>query len=182
MNPIEDGLREVLEATAAIDKDMESLSLRGARIASSTTWIIRGVVVMIVVSVFYMLYLTLQLREGMVSLAEDMVQMYSQFGTMTQHVNGITASVIEMGGHTSNIPPIAEDMKTMSHNVGGMRTSVENMDNAVAKMDTDMYQVTTNVHEMSVRFGQMTGSVQGMGWNVNQMRQPTDILPPFMGR
>jgi len=179
-------LRTALKAMhrEAVDfeRAMEDISHRGERIASRTSWIIRGVVMLALVAGLSIFYLTYLLVDDMKLLAGDMVNMYRQFGAMTDHVTQMDKSVVEMGGHVGGIPLIAKDMESMSRSVGSMQRSVAQMDDAVAQMDANMVVVTNGVHDMAGRFGVLTHNVEGMSWNVNQMRQPTDMLPPFMGR
>lgn len=163
-------------------QNMEIFVSEGEVIAGRTNRIIKTAIIVIAIAIIYMLYLIWDLSGDIILLSNNMIDMYQQFGKMTTHVTSMTKSVTKMGDHTDTIPEIAQDMKDMNRRVAGMQHSVTAMDQSVTQMDRDMYLVTTNVQEMTARFGTMTGSVQGMGWNVNQMRQPTDMLPPFFGR
>lgn len=180
MSSVENTLNIALTAIHNFDQEMEIFFIEGEKIAKRTNQIINTVLIIIMLAILYMFYITWQLSSEIIHLSTHMIQMYDQFGVMTQHVNAITDSVKDMNKHTTNIFYIAKDMQNMSHNVSGMQHSVADMDNSVASMNLNMYKVTMNVQEMAIRFNAMTGSVQGMGWNVNQMQQPTNMLPLFM--
>jgi methyl-accepting chemotaxis protein len=180
--PMQQAIALIHRESVEFEQRMQTIHERSAKITGRTNLIIRGVMALIAAAMIYVLYLTFLLTGDMMALAGDMVKMYKQFGEMTAHVNQINTAVGKMGGHVEGIPVIAQDMRTLSLSVDSMRSSVGQMDGAVGQMDANMVAVTNGVHDMAARFGTLTRNVEGMSWNVNQMRKPTDLLPPFMGR
>ena len=149
--------------------EMGDINEYAITISNKTKLIIRIVSIMAIVSTIYLLYTVTILGDDMKRLAGNMVEMYQHFGTMSEDVNSMTVSVVDMGKTMNGLPSIASNMGSMNLTLKNMTSSVGGMDTTIQNMDVYMGDITGNMQNISNRMGLMTQSVDFMRYNVGEM-------------
>ena len=171
---------EVLRRTVnEIDERLTAENQIGVTIAARTTRIIRNVLIMLGILALINLYLIQDLAQGMLSMTRNMDSMYGNFALVSRDMQTITQAVVGMNERVRSLPVMKEDMVLMSQDMASMNRDVQLMDQSLAGMDQDVAAITNGVTDMAWRFDQLTQTIQGMGYNVNQMSQPVRTLDPF---
>lgn len=169
----------ITETLGAFSAEMAAIDKIAHKISRRTTRLIKTVLTILGISSMIILFLVVDLTDNMSKMIESMNTMYTHFGFMSKDMREITASVKNMGQNIDGIPVIAEAMKQMNFDVQGMNASVTGMDKNVQSMERNLVKIDGGVWEMSGRFISVTGAVDHMNYNVNQMSRPTDALSPF---
>ncbi len=169
----------MVQTLGKFDADMAAIDVMAARIGKRTTRLIRVVLTVLAGCGAVILFLVADLTGNMSTMIESMNTMYNHFGFMSKNMHTITDSVTHMGQNIQGIPKIADSMKQMNGDVKGMNTSVAGMTHNIQSMEHNIGLIDGGVWEMSRRFNSVTGAVNHMNYNVNQMARPTDMMGPL---
>lgn len=158
-------------------EEMEFFNNAGTKIAARTRLIIRVGFSALLISSVILVYMIYLMAENMSAMTTHMVDMYNNFGSMSQDMQAITKTVDLMGNNVSGVPLIAESMNLIDKDVNTMNDSVQGMNQSMAAIDYDMNGINTNMQEMTGRLSNMKHSVNSMSYDVNDMSQPMTSGP-----
>jgi DNA anti-recombination protein RmuC len=158
-------------------EEMEFFNNAGTRIAARTRLIIRVGFTALLISSVILVYMIYQMANNMSAMTTHMVDMYNNFGSMSQDMKAITNTVDLMGNNVAGVPLIAESMTLIDRDVSTMNDSVYGINQNIAAIDNDMIGINTNMQEMTGRLSNMKHSVNSMSYDVNDMSQPMTSGP-----
>ncbi|MBF0610507.1 MAG: hypothetical protein G8345_11035 [Magnetococcales bacterium] len=172
----------VREMVDRIRKDAETENAIGARIAKRTNLIASTVLILLALSGILLLVMVKSLTSDFLALLHHMDVMYEHFVIMSDNMESITRQITQINQHVTGIPEIANNMIQMNRDVASMHGNMNHINATMAAMENSVANMTGMTSEMAGRFGNVNSTVQGMGYNVNQMARPTDMmemLAPF---
>lgn len=170
-------LLEIHHTVDQIETQMDSFNQMGIKIAHRTQIIIRtviGILLCVVLLNFIMLY---GFMGEMHKVVDNMIDMYTRFGTMSKDMRQMTSSVTNMEQNIRGIPTISNSMNNMNAQVSGMKNNVNTMTNKIVGIDQNMTIIGGGVYDMANRFDHLSFTVHSMGYNVNQMSGPIRSTP-----
>ncbi|MBF0399346.1 MAG: hypothetical protein HQL90_01110 [Magnetococcales bacterium] len=169
----------VIQTLEKFESEMRLIDVMATKISKRTSRLISVVLTILATSGVIILYLVANLTGNMSTMIESMNTMYNHFGLMSKNMHTITTSVSSMGQNIQGIPAIAGSMQQMNGDVKGMSSSVAGMTRNIKSMEQNIGLIDKGTWEMSGRFVSVTGAVNHMNYDVNQMARPTDMVSPF---
>ncbi|OOY42895.1 hypothetical protein BOV91_05545, partial [Solemya velum gill symbiont] len=136
-------------------EEMEFFNNAGTKIAARTRLIIRVGFTALAISSVVLIYMIYLMANNMSAMTTHMVDMYNNFGSMSQDMQAITKTVDLMENNVSGVPLIAESMNMIDNNVITMNESVSGMNQSIAAIDNDMVGINVNMQEMTGRLSNM---------------------------
>jgi len=149
----------------------------GTRIARRTSFVIKTVFSILIISSIYLLYMIFQMSSNMTIMTTHLESMYDRFGTMAGDMREIASLVESMGNSISGMPTIAASMTEMNQYVSAMRGSVDGMNTSMIDIDNYMIWINGNMNEMTGRMAGMSHAVNSMSYDVNEMAAPMNSGP-----
>lgn len=113
----------------------------------------------------------------MVEMAEDMQSMRTDFDRVNQAMLTMEQAVVEMDTQVSAMPGIYHSVDGMGDNLGGMRVDVQNIAGRMDFIQERMTSIGATLHTMDRQLIDMTGTVGGIGRDVDIMSRPMSIFP-----
>jgi methyl-accepting chemotaxis protein len=107
-------------------------------------------------------------------VARSMVEMYTNFGQMSERMQHIRQHVQSMGEQIRMMPVMTEQLQGMRGYMAQMRSDVEGMRDRMAQMQERVGTMNSDIREMAGRFRNMNRSVYGLGADVREM---SDVVP-----
>ncbi|GAB6042294.1 hypothetical protein [Endothiovibrio diazotrophicus] len=160
-----DAMRQFEQQMAAVDTDTRS-------IARHTTWIIRTVSGLTLLTALYLGYTVFILGGDAKRLAGGMVEMYHHLGTMTADVEGMRASMVNMAPPIHGMPAMAEDVRAIGNHLTRINDSVGGIDHALDGVDRQVTAIGGDVQRMNGEMMRMTRGVDFMRYDVGEMARP----------
>jgi len=172
-----DAFKGIADTMHEFRNQMEYYDEVGTRIASRTSFIMKAVFAILIISSIYLLYMIFQMSSNMTIMTSRLESMYGRFGTMAGDMREIAILVESMGNSISGISTIADSMKKMDQHVSAMRGSVVGMNTSMTAIDNDMALINRNMNEMTGRMAGMSRAVNSMSYDVNEMAEPMNSGP-----
>jgi methyl-accepting chemotaxis protein len=158
----------------AMEQEALSVRERSKIIQRRTNRVIHVVFAFIGAMALVNLYFINDLSGEVKVVARSMVEMYTNFGQMSERMQRIRIHVQNMAGNVKTMPIMAQQMEGMSGYMGEMRSDVEGMSTRMESMQQHVESMNRDIFEMAVRFQNMNNSVYGLGSDVRDM---SNILP-----
>ncbi len=158
---------------------MRQLDAKGSRIARRTSLLIHGVLVLLLLQVFFIGYQISGMSEIMAVMLKNMETMYSLFGQVTHQVEKLTVDVSGMNTDITGMPEIAERMTRINQSVGSMTNNIAWVTGNLRYMSDSVGSINLGVNNMSRRFGHLTFNVSRMNQDVYQMSRPAGMMTPM---
>ena len=173
MNEEED-IEKIVQRLAQMKADLLDVKVESNYIRRKTDNMIRAVFFVIGVFAMINLYFVTGVAQEAKVIVSNMVEMYTNFGQMSERMSQIRQHVESMGANVKTMPIMAEQMKGMSEYMATMRTDVSGMGDKMVDMETSVNSMNKDIYEMSKRFHNLNYSMEHMVRDVNQM---SNIVP-----
>ena len=172
-----DAFKGIADTMLEFRNEMDYYNDMGTRIARRTSFVIKTVFAILIISSFYLLYMIFQMSSNMTIMTTHLESMYGRFGTMAGDMHEIASLVDSMGSSISGISTIADSMTEMDQYVSAMRGSVDGMNTSMTAIDNYMIWINGNMNEMTGRMAGMSHAVNSMSYDVNDMAKPMNSGP-----
>jgi hypothetical protein len=172
-----DAFKAIANTMLEFRNKMDFYNDMGTGIARRTSFVIKTVFAILIISSIYLLYMIFQMSSNMTIMTTHLESMYGRFGTMAGDMREIASLVDSMGNSISGISTIAVSMTEMDHYVSAMRGSVDGMNTSMIAINNYMIWINGNMNEMIDRMAGMSHAVNSMSYDVNDMAKPMNSGP-----
>ncbi len=168
MNEAED-IEKVVQRLAQIKEELLEMKVESNYIRNKTNNMIRAVFFVIGVFALINFYFVTGVAQEAKVTVSSMVDMYTNFGEMSERMSQIRQHVESMGENVKTMPIMVEQMKGMSEYMATMHTDVSGMGDKMVEMETSVNSMNQDIDEMSKRFHNLNYSMEHMVRDVNEM-------------
>jgi len=174
MQQQDDALVRLNERLVAMELELEQTRERSLAVRGRTNRMIHIVLALIGAMALLNLYFVSNMAGDVKVVANSMVEMYTNFGQMSERMNRIRRHVQSMGENIRMMPVMTDQLQGMRGYMAQMRSDVEGMSDKMEQMQVRVDTMNSDINEMAVRFRNMNQSVYGLGVDVREM---SNVVP-----
>jgi archaellum component FlaC len=168
MNELED-IEKIVQRLAQIKEELLEAKVKSKYVHRKTNNLIRMIFFVIGVFAMINLYLVTGVAQEAKVIVSSMVEMYTNFGQMSEQMSQIRQHVESMGTNVKTIPIMAEQMQGMSEYITTIRTDVSGMRNKMVDMEISVNVMNQDIDEMSKLFHSLNYSMEHIVRDVNEI-------------
>ncbi|MBK1649701.1 hypothetical protein [Rhabdochromatium marinum] len=118
-----------------------------------------------------------EITRYMVNMADDIQQMRAAFDSVTADMEGMEQAVVQMDTKVATMPSMFHSVDAMGGHLGGMREDILSVAGQMDLIENHMISIGNTLYTMDRQLIDMTGTVGGIGRDVDVMSRPLSIFP-----